>query len=82
MDRGAWRATVHGVAKSRTRLTKQQWMLQFLRRARQPHHHQRTVPSASGENQEHEANPTRGWSLWTQVSIPEMTHLGPFWGWY
>ena len=63
-------------------VTKQQWMLQFLQRTGQPHHHQQTIPSASGEKQEHEANPTRGWSLRTQVSIPEMTHLRLFWGWY
>ena len=63
-------------------VTKQQWMLQFLRCTGQPHHHQQTVPSASGESQEHEANPTCGWSLRTQVSIPETTYLGPFWGWY
>jgi len=27
MDRGAWRATVHGVAKSRTRLSTQAWQV-------------------------------------------------------
>ena len=27
MDRGAWRATVHGVAKGRTRLSTQAWQV-------------------------------------------------------
>ena len=33
MDRGAWRATVHGVAKSRTRLSTQHTQLTFLHQA-------------------------------------------------
>ena len=38
-------------------VTKQQWMLPFPRCAGQPHRHQQTVPSASGESQETKPTP-------------------------
>ena len=47
-------------------VTKQQWMLPFPRCAGQPHRHQQTVPSASGESQETKPTPHR----WLESSDP------------
>ena len=80
MDREAWRAAIHGVAKSQTRLsdwTELNWMLLLS-------HFSRIRLCVTQEMAAHQASPSLGFSRqehWSGLPFPSPMHESEKWRW-